>query len=185
MHNGQYKICDFGFSKYVDNVFDPLKSCVGSPIYMAPQILEKQKYSYKCDIWSLGVIYFELLHGSPPWRGINELDLLNNIKSVQLRLADCFTPKISKFVAGMLIIAEDKRMGWDDVFAFFGIGADSPSLKKDMNGFTKPMTPNSSKSVATTVSQNQQQPPPPNLSPRQQVQLPPKPMTPTQPGITP
>jgi serine/threonine protein kinase len=58
IHHGVYKICDFGFAKYVDNVADILKSCVGSPLYMAPQILEKQRYSYKCDVWSFGIIYF-------------------------------------------------------------------------------------------------------------------------------
>ena len=39
VHNNTFKICDFGFSKYVDDVQNVLKSCVGSPIYMAPQIL--------------------------------------------------------------------------------------------------------------------------------------------------
>lgn len=37
--DGLYKICDFGFAKYVNNMTEVLKSCVGSPIYMAPQIL--------------------------------------------------------------------------------------------------------------------------------------------------
>lgn len=39
INDGLYKICDFGFAKYVYNMADALKSCVGSPIYMAPQIL--------------------------------------------------------------------------------------------------------------------------------------------------
>jgi len=34
------------------------KTCVGSPIYMAPQILDKKDYSAKCDIWSLGIIFY-------------------------------------------------------------------------------------------------------------------------------
>lgn len=69
--NGVYKLCDFGFAKYVDSAQELLKSCVGSPLYMAPQILERVKYTYKCDVWSFGVIFFEILHGSVPWRGGN------------------------------------------------------------------------------------------------------------------
>lgn len=137
---------------------------------MAPQILEKQKYTYKCDIWSLGVIYFELLHGSQPWRGLNEVDLLNNIKLVALKFADCFSAKVVKMVSGMLAIPEEKRAGWDDVFTFFGL--EGPVLRKDASGnlgvpvqLQLPMTPTSSKSVGDGFLQNQ--PPPPALSPRQ------------------
>jgi serine/threonine protein kinase len=44
-----------------------MKSVVGSPVYMAPQILKKQKYSYKCDIWSLGIMTYEMLVGKFPF----------------------------------------------------------------------------------------------------------------------
>lgn len=49
-----------------------LKSCVGSPIYMAPQILERVQYTTKCDIWSLGVIFYEMMFGYPPWKARDE-----------------------------------------------------------------------------------------------------------------
>ena len=59
VHDGVYKIGDFGFAKHVDKFgTQMLKSCVGSPIYMAPQILSRQEYSTKCDIWSIGVMFF-------------------------------------------------------------------------------------------------------------------------------
>jgi serine/threonine-protein kinase ULK/ATG1 len=59
VNEGVYKIADFGFAKYVDNFgTQMLKSCVGSPIYMAPQILERAPYTTKCDIWSIGIIFY-------------------------------------------------------------------------------------------------------------------------------
>ncbi len=41
---------------------------VGSPIYMSPEALNENKYSYKSDIWALGVIFYEMLTGKTPWK---------------------------------------------------------------------------------------------------------------------
>ena len=43
------------------------KTMVGSPIYMAPEILKGYNYSVKADIWSIGVVYFEMLFGFCPF----------------------------------------------------------------------------------------------------------------------
>ena len=56
--SNEVKICDFGFSKVIKDPTVANKTCVGSPIYMAPQILDKKDYSAKCDIWSLGIIMY-------------------------------------------------------------------------------------------------------------------------------
>lgn len=39
----------------------------GTPIYMAPQLLFNEPYTAKCDIWSLGLMLFELIYGATPW----------------------------------------------------------------------------------------------------------------------
>jgi len=40
----------------------------GTPLYMAPQLVNKRaSYSYKLDIWSLGIVFFELLNGATPF----------------------------------------------------------------------------------------------------------------------
>ena len=50
---------------------------------MSPQILGKEPYNSKCDIWSVGVIFYELLCGRHPWNGKGLGDLLKNIKSTK------------------------------------------------------------------------------------------------------
>ena len=68
MHDGVYKIADFGFGRIVDSLDDiSIKTILGSPIYTAPQILERQGYSAKCDIWSLGVLLYQLLFFETPF----------------------------------------------------------------------------------------------------------------------
>jgi serine/threonine protein kinase len=48
---------------------------------MAPQLLERSPYTTKCDIWSIGVIYYEMIFGSPPWKARDENELIRNVKN--------------------------------------------------------------------------------------------------------
>ena len=56
----EIKLADFGFATFFDK-FKGLKGCMGSPIYMAPEIVSEKNYDQKCDIWSAGVLIYYLL----------------------------------------------------------------------------------------------------------------------------
>ncbi len=56
-HNGIIKIADFGFCKEMMNN-ELTQTMVGSPIYMAPEVLKGSVYDNRADIWSLGVILY-------------------------------------------------------------------------------------------------------------------------------
>ena len=68
---GPCKLSDFGFAKSLQNEDVIMKSIVGTPLYMSPQILQKEKYTSKSDLWSIGLIYYEMLHGRTPWPAQN------------------------------------------------------------------------------------------------------------------
>ncbi|MBA0575984.1 hypothetical protein Golob_025307 [Gossypium lobatum] len=74
------KIADFGLSRSLDPGNYAQTVC-GSPLYMAPEVLQFQSYDEKVDMWSLGAILFELLNGHPPFHGRTSVQLLQNIKS--------------------------------------------------------------------------------------------------------
>lgn len=63
----QLKIGDFGFATKFEEDF-LLESFLGTPLNMAPEIMSGVKYGYKCDMWSIGTIMYELLFGSSAFK---------------------------------------------------------------------------------------------------------------------
>ncbi len=70
--DSEVKIADFGFAMKNSDSKKYSSYNVGSPIYMPPEALNDNKYSFKSDIWALGVIYYEMLTGKTPWRAKTE-----------------------------------------------------------------------------------------------------------------
>ena len=61
------KLGDFGIAKHLQHTIQKIKSVVGTPYYMSPEICENKEYSFKADIWSLGVILLEMCLLKPPF----------------------------------------------------------------------------------------------------------------------
>ena len=62
------KLCDFGWSAlYADDVLR--ETMCGTFEYMAPEIYKRKNQTKKTDVWSLGILLYELFHGHPPFRG--------------------------------------------------------------------------------------------------------------------
>mmetsp|Transcript_7291 Transcript_7291/g.11091 ORF Transcript_7291/g.11091 Transcript_7291/m.11091 type:complete len:329 (-) Transcript_7291:102-1088(-) len=78
--SSQIKITDFGLAK-LKNKQDKMETACGTPGYVAPEVLKKQKYTEAVDIWSLGVILYILLCGFPPFYHENTAALYKQIKA--------------------------------------------------------------------------------------------------------
>jgi len=57
-------LCDFGWATHGEQ---SRKSLCGTPIYISPQIVKNESYDNKVDIWSLGVLTYELIFGRTPF----------------------------------------------------------------------------------------------------------------------
>ncbi|KAM3132941.1 hypothetical protein pb186bvf_014937 [Paramecium bursaria] len=118
INKGVFKLADFGFAKSVDNLSIMLDSCVGTPLYMSPQLLQRQKYTSKCDIWSLGMVFYQCLYGKCPWTARTEQELLEKIINNYIQFPQF--PHISQeskdFIINCLTISEQHRISWEQLF---------------------------------------------------------------------
>mmetsp|Transcript_20832 Transcript_20832/g.57674 ORF Transcript_20832/g.57674 Transcript_20832/m.57674 type:complete len:514 (-) Transcript_20832:130-1671(-) len=60
MATGQIKLGDFGIARVLDATKDYAKTMVGTPYYLSPEIIEDRPYNFKSDIWSCGVVLYEM-----------------------------------------------------------------------------------------------------------------------------
>lgn len=67
--DGNIKLGDFGIAKHLSKTLEKIKTMVGTPYYMSPEICENKDYSFKTDIWSLGVILYEMCQLKLPFDG--------------------------------------------------------------------------------------------------------------------
>lgn len=61
------KLGDFGIARVLSNTRSKAKTVVGTPYYLSPEIIEGSPYSFKSDIWSLGVLLYEMCALCPPF----------------------------------------------------------------------------------------------------------------------
>lgn len=73
--NATIKLADFGLARQYESKEDLFETTCGTPIYMAPEIQKGETYDEKADLWSVGVILFELIAGFPPFNGRNKAEL--------------------------------------------------------------------------------------------------------------
>ena len=115
---GDIKITDFGFARYFDNDM-VIQTICGSPLYMAPEIMKNKKYDLKSDLWSVGIILFEMLVGQAPFRAKNIFELMRQIDKNDVRIPQ--ETNISEPCKDLLLKLLKKnpvdRIEWHDFFS--------------------------------------------------------------------
>ena len=84
--NDKIKLCDFGWAKEL--TLENRSTFCGTVEYMAPEIVGSENYDYSVDIWSLGILLYELLYGHSPFKANNTKNVILNIKTHELTYDD-------------------------------------------------------------------------------------------------
>ncbi|CAD8158977.1 unnamed protein product [Paramecium pentaurelia] len=114
-----FKLGDFGFARQISNYKNQImESKVGTPYYMSPQILNGQQYTSKSDIWSIGLMLYQIIYQKTPWLGRSESELLYNIVHQNLKFPE--VPNVNElckdFILNCLQIKEENRFSWDTLY---------------------------------------------------------------------
>lgn len=107
------KLSDFGLGRSV-TIDDLATTTAGTPGYVAPEVVERKPYDWRCDYWSLAVTIFVLLSGTPPFFHQDNFELFELIKAGAFKFSAPAWEKVSDeakdFICGLLKTNPDDRM---------------------------------------------------------------------------
>ncbi|XP_027631626.1 serine/threonine-protein kinase PAK 6 isoform X2 [Tupaia chinensis] len=110
--DGRVKLSDFGFCAQISKDVPKRKSLVGTPYWMAPEVISRSLYATEVDIWSLGIMVIEMVDGEPPYFSDSPVQAMKRLRDSappRLRNSHKVSPVLRDFLERMLVRDPQER----------------------------------------------------------------------------
>ena len=113
--DGHVLLTDFGISNHLDELDQTIR---GTPMYFAPEIIKEKVIHQKNDIWSLGIILFEMTGIQIPWQGLARQQMFHVILSQQLTLNLQWSENLNELLQLLTIHDYNTRPNCESIVSF-------------------------------------------------------------------
>ncbi len=102
------KLCDFGWA--AENVNTKRATFCGTYEYMAPEMIFSSSYDYRVDVWALGVLLYEMVHGYAPFKGSSVSEVKDKMLKATYHLSEKITDSLNNLIVSLLKFDPHERL---------------------------------------------------------------------------